>query len=89
MAGIVQSGKWMPCLTEEDHSTSYLGLYRPPPWTMPGCPEFSRQAENPYFCIKFSDFYMLASDLKSIDTMEFKQYTYNIYLVSLQTANLQ
>ena len=56
---------------------------------MPGSPEFSRQAENPYFCMKFSDFYMFASDFKSVDTTGFKQYTSNIYLVGLQTANLQ
>lgn len=42
---------------------------------MSGLPDFSSQVGNPYFYLKFSDFYMLVSNLKNVDTVEFKQYT--------------
>ena len=41
------------------------------------------------FAWSFLIFYMFASDFKSVDTTGFKQYTSNIYLVGLQTDNLQ
>lgn len=79
-----------PVYREKHYSSSLWWLYQPTAQTVPHISDFPRQAENPYFCTRCSDFYISASNLKNVDATGFKKYaTSNIHLAGPQVANLQ